>query len=303
MTTTAADIMNQPAVMNDIMNAFFAQKLGLVSLGVRNDTLTQSPGTKMDFPYWKMMGAVEELTEGEAMSVDKLTDGKFSVTIKEIGKAVGFTDTALRSLTIGKTPEEAADIAKTEAMRQLSIQFANKLDLDVIAMLKLAENYHQGFTAAAATDVFNVGNLLDQKITSFGDKQEEANAVLMHSLHLASLLKDNSTGFLKADATHPFFGVSGYQGLLLGQSVFVNDRVPELEAVGGKKVFASYTFKPEPFGLIHAKDFHIESDRDMLARQTIIGGTMWYGLTGLHGKVSVEDRRISMGAYATSVGA
>lgn len=304
MTTTAADIKVKQDVMNEHLDAFFNEKLGLISLGARNNELVGKPGETISFPYFKLIGDAEDLEEDEAMSVDKLTDDEFKVTIKETGKAVGFTDKSLRVSVAGQSPEAVRERVEKEALRQMALKFAKKVDDDLINdVLKVATNYHQGFTAAAATDVFNIGNLLTQKITSFGDKQDEAVAHLMHSLHLLTLLKDNTAGFLKADATHPFYGANGYQGLLLGQAIFVNDKVPQLANVDGKKAFAAYTFKADPFGLIHAKDFQPEQDRDILSRQNIIAGTMWYGLTGLHGKISVDDRRISMGSYATTVGA
>lgn len=304
MTTTAADINVRRDVMNDYLNAFFNEKLGLVSLGARNDQLTGKPGDTIAFPFWDMIGDAEELEENVAMTVDKLTDDQFKVKIKEVGKAVGFTDTAFRTLVSGDTPQAAKEAAIKEVLRQMALKFAKKVDDDIIRdVLKIATNYHQGFTAGVAADTMNIRNLNMQQTISFGDKAEEAQAHLMHSFHLMDLLNDNSAGFLKADATHPFYAANGYRGLLLGAPVFVNDKVPRLADVGAKQTFASFTFKANPFGLIHAKEFQPEQDRDILARQDIIAGTMWYGVTGFHGKLSPDDRRISMGAYATSVGA
>lgn len=304
MSTQSTDIVFVPQVANDHLAATFERKMGLMSLAVSDDTLKAAPGETVTFPYFKEIGEAQEVAEDEALEVDKLVDDKFSVTIKEVGKAVGWTDKALRVSGAGRSPQEVKSRNRTEALSQMGTRFAEHVDKDLITnVLSSAANYKTGFTAAAAADVFNVGNLLDMKIGAFGDKQEQAIAVAIHSLHFATLMKDAGTGFLKADATHPFYGAPGYQGLLLGQAVFVLDTMPRVADVGGKKAYAAYSFKANPFGIYWGKDFQPEEDRDILARENLLAGTMWYGLLGLHAKTADHDLRIARGTFTTAVNA
>lgn len=304
MTTTSADVNFIPQVANDHIAASFERKMGIARLAVEDRTLTAAPGETVIFPYFKQIGAVQEPAENEALDVDRLVDDKFSVTVKETGKAVGWTDKSRRVSGAGKNPADVKANTRGEALRQMGIRFAEHVDKDIINVIKDPVNHKVGYTAAAAADKFTIGSLLDLKIGAFGDKQDQAIALAIHSLHFATMMKDNNAGFLKADATHPMYGAPGYAGMLpLGQALFVLDTMPEAAPVGGKKVFGAFTFKADPFGIAWAQDFAPEEDRDILMRESIIAGTMWYGVLGLHGKVADHDLRIGYGTFATEVNA
>jgi hypothetical protein len=288
----AADVGFIPKVWSDHISAYFDRKMALGQLALMDRTLTAAPGETVTFPYYKAIGAAEEPGEDTALAVDKLVDDAFSVTVKEVGKAVAWTD---------KNKRKSAQVnPEGEAQGQIARVFAEKVDADIITEINTAGKYSAGYVAADAAGVCKVHNLLEGKILGFGDKHEAAIAVAMHSLCFLDMMKDSTVGFLKADATQPMYGIPGYQGLMLGMAVFTLDSMPELAPIDGTKAFATFCFKANPFGIYMAEDLKPEMDRDILYRQNIVSATMWYGVLSLHGKMASQDKRIIRNVFATS---
>lgn len=292
-----------PQVANDHINAYFDRKMGLGQLAVMDKTLEAAPGETVTFPYYKKMGDAEEPDENTGLTVDKLVDDKFQVTVKEIGKAAGWSDKQKRKSGAGIGLKGAGAKFRDEAFSQIGTLFAEKVDKDLITCISANGASKVGFTAGSAADLLTVGTVLDMKIGSFGDKQDQAVALAIHSLCLSTLLKDAGTGFLKADATMPLFGAPGFQGMLLGQALFVLDSCPRVTDVGGKKTYQAFTFKANSFGIYMAEEMNPEEDRDILMREGIVAATMWYGVLSLHAQVAADDLRIGSGTFATSVSA
>lgn len=296
--TISANNGFSPKVWNDHTLAYFRRKMALGSLALLDDTLKAKPGETVNFPFWKQIGDVQEPAETEGLEVDSLSDDAFSVTVKEVGKAVGWKDGAIRSSSVG--PSSAEPMA--EAQRQMARKFAEKVDKDIITEINLdSSKYQAGFVAAANTDVAKVQNILQGKINAFGDRQDEAVAIAMHSLCFADMMKDAGSNFLSALATDPMYGLPGFQGRLLGMALFTLDTMPQVTSVGGNKAYASFTFKANPFGIYMAQDLKPEMDRDILHRETIVAATMWYGVLALHAKIATDDYRIGRSIFATSV--
>ena len=298
MTATRSTDWNfDPKVWHDHVDAYFRDKLVFGALADIDDTLKSEPGETINFPYFKSIGDVEEPTEDESLTVDKLEDDSFSATVKEVGKAIGFKDKAIYSSAARR------DRNFSEAQRQMGRKFAEKMDDDLITEINTSGNYVDGFVGTANTDVCNVFNVNTAKYTSFGDRQSEAIAIYCHSLHILSLLNDSTSGFLKADATDPLWGQSGFAGRLLGLAVFESDKCPRGADLGGKKAYYSFICKPQPYGIITKQEIMFDTDRDILAREDVIAATQWYAVKAFHAKVATDDLRISRSLYATTVSA
>lgn len=291
--TVKADLLFVPQVASQHINAYFDRKLGLGQLAMIDKTLTAKPGETATFPFWKKIGAAEEPTETGSLTVDNMEDDKFSVTVKEIGKAVGWKDKARRVSGASKME------ADSEATAQIGRVFAEKVDADVITAVNGTNT--AGYVGTLATDVLTVRTLLESKILGFGDKQDQAVAVAMHSLDFLNLMKDSTAGFLAANATDPLYGAGGFMGRILGMAVFVLDTLPQGADIAAKKSFPHYIFKANPIGIYMAEDMKPEQDRDILAREDIMSATMWYGVLSLHGKVSADDKRVIRGYASTNV--
>ena len=302
--TQSTDISFVPKVWSDHTQAYVDEKLGISQLAFIDKTLEGKPGETVNFPYFKMIGDVQEPEEDEGLAVDKLLDDAFSVTIKEVGKAVGWTDKALRK-------SANKDLFVTEAQRQMAYKFSKKLDDDCLTVLLDADSsyipgsetssneYNVLESGGVNTNVATVPSLIGLKIAGFGDHAEDAQAIIMHSQHFVNIVRDTNSGFLKADAVDPFYNRPGFMGRLLGMAVFINDRIPQVGTVNGKKVRPVFMTKANPFGIFMAQDMRPEMDRDILQRETLVAATMWYGVLSLHGKVSAEDKRVVRGNFAT----
>lgn len=291
--TQSSNVGFIPQVASGHIQAYFDRKLGLGQLAMVDKTLTAKPGETATFPFWKKIGAAQEPAEDESLTVEPLIDDKFQVTVKEVGKAVGWKDKAHVVSGASKGDSQA------EAERQIGTVFAEKADADIITVAD-GSNV-AGYVGPGATDVLTVRTLLQSKILGFGDKQDQAIAVAMHSLDFLNMMTDSTAGFLAANATDPMYGAPGFMGRILGMAVFVLDTVPQGSNIAGKKSFAHYIFKANPYGIYMKQDMQVEKDRDILAREEIMAATMWYGVLSLHGKVSADDKRVIRGYASTNV--
>lgn len=285
--TQATDFSFVPKVWNDHIEGFFRTNLGWASLGALDRTLVAQPGTTIHFPYFGLIGAVEEPTETDVLGVDKLTDDSFEATVKEIGKAVGFKTAAYM-----KSAESKNEI-HNEVSRQIARRVAEKVQADIITEMNTVGNYVEGFAASDAGHVATVARILQGLVTAFGDRHKEAFALVMHSQAFLSMMTDSTAGFLKADANDPFYSMPGFEGRLLGKALFIDDSCPAGAAVGGKGTYQLFAVKPKPFGIMMKQDMMLETDKDILARETIIAATQWYAVKSFHAKASADDKRVA----------
>lgn len=282
--TQSSDFVFEPKVWKDHIRAYFDKKLVFGAIASKDDSLMAAPGETVNFPYFKAIGAVEEPAEDEGLSVDKLQDDSFSCTVKEVGKAVGIKKKAFKK---SATTKEAII---SEIQSQLGRVHAEKVDADLISEINTSGNYQQGYTSVtAATDYMNVRNLVQAKITGFGDKAEDAVAVQMHSLQFLDLLKDSTAGFLKADALDPFWGMGGFMGRILGMAVFVSDQCPAGGTIDSKSSKHAFLHKVNPYGIIMKQDMELESDYDTLQREWVFTSNEWYGVKSFHAKINSLD--------------
>lgn len=296
--TQASDVVFVPKVWSDHITAYFNKKLVFGAFALKNDQLTRSPGETVSFPYFKAIGDAEEPAENADLTVSALADDAFTATVKEVGKAVGFTGKSLRKSAADR------DTIFDEAQNQMARVIAEKVDADIITEINSNGNYTAGLVGTAfATGACTAANLLTGRTLAFGDRGDEAEVIFMHSLHFLSMMKDSGAGFIKADANDPMYLVKGFMGRIFGAAVVVTDSVPAGGTVDGKKTFYSFTCKPKSYGFIVAEEIMFEQDRDILARQSIITATQWYAVKGFHGKVHADDKRVCRNLFVTEVAA
>lgn len=295
--TVKADINFEPKVWADHVSAYFDRKMVVGQYALRDSTLQAAPGETVNFPFYKKIGDAEEPAEDQGLAVDRLQDDSFSCTVKEVAKAVGVKKSALR-----KSADRREGIF-SEIQQQIARVHAEKVDKDLITEMNTSGNYVAGFVAAAASDTAKITNIINGKIVGFGDKHDQAVAIFMHSFCLLDLLSDSTAGFLKADATDPMWGISGFAGRLLGMAVFTLDTMPRASDIGGKQVYHSFAIKANPYGIIQAEMPDMEMDYDQLHREYVFSGVQWYGVKAFHAKVSADDKRILRSTFATSINA
>lgn len=284
--TVAADWVFVPKVWRDHIEAYFDRKLVYGAVASRDNTLTNSPGETINFPYFNKIGDAEEPAETEGLSVDNLSDDSFSATVKEVGKAVGIKKKAFK-----KSAASAERITK-EAQRQIARVHAEKIDRDLLTEFTTSGNFRVGFLATtASTDMMTAGNLLTAKMKGLGDRANEAIVVYMHSLQFLDMMKDSTAGFLKADANDPMYLVQGFMGRLLGMGIVVVDTVPKETDIDSKDAYSAYIHTAEPYGICTKQDMELDEDYDILHREWVIASNEWYAVKSFHSKIASDNYR------------
>lgn len=295
--TQKADFNFNPQVASDHIHAYTEKSLVMGAFAVPNTDLAANAkaGETITFPFYKNIGAAEDLAETDVLTVDKLQDDSFQATVKEVGKAVGFKDASIIKSgdSEGNTYEEAT--------KQIGQRHAEKIDADLITEVMLPTSNTVAFSAAAATDVCNVQNILRGKITAFGDKQTQAKVLVLHSQHIITFGVELFNKMVIRDANDPYAQVPGWMGRILDMVVIVNDQMPRLADVAGKQVFAALTMKENPYGFIVKRQMNVEQDRDILARENVIAATQWYAVKSFHAKVHAADKRVGLMKFASEL--
>lgn len=295
--TKSSDFTFVPKVWSDHVSADFDRKMIVGKFAMRDRTLTAAPGDTVTFPFFKRIGAAEEPAEDSGLAVDKLQDDSFTCTVKEVAKAVGVKKRALR------TAAAKRERIFSECQDQIAQVHAEKVDADVISLMNTSGNYAAGFVGTATTDLAKITNIARGKILAFGDKQDQAVAMFVHSYHFLDLLTDSTAGFLKADANDPFWGMGGFQGRILGMALFTLDTMPRASDISGKQAYYSFIIKANPYGIMTAEEMEMEQDYDMLHREYVFAGSQYYGVCGFHAKVAATDLRVCRNLFCTSIDA
>ena len=297
-------------------SAYFRKRLVIARFGQIKST-ENIPGKDTTEPYFKKTKPAKAGVENTAVEIDNLVDAEFQMTVDEVVKGLGLTDSA--KVRFGAP----LPVWEQEAHRQIGRVFAEKLEDDVWTELKKPASFTElsspskDFSISKVFGVdkgtedpefklqeLNIRALTKLRTRGLGDDGDEAFAVIMHSSHYNSIELDQGAGFLKADARFPLFklkGFKGYTNLFLGLAFFVNDGVPagaditvtdSGSATQKYKTFYVYLLKRNSFCITRKKRPTIEYDRDITKRADIMVASQWYGVTGLHKKVSPDDVKI-----------
>ncbi|MFD7103108.1 N4-gp56 family major capsid protein [Streptomyces kasugaensis] len=262
--TTAAQMI-VPDVWADMVQAKFKGALVLGTMALNDTTLEGKPGDSVNFPKWKALTDAEDLTEGAPMTPEQLgTDPGNTATIKESGKAVEITDKA-RLVAFGDP--------FAETQRQLGLLIARKIDKDLTAAAETA-----GAITVNAADKALSWDVLVDGIARFGDEWEPDNmaGIVIHSLQRASIYKDPN--FISADK----FGTGaviprGVIGQIGGVNVYVSDRVTTTPgAEGTPATYNALMVRRGSLGLLYKRRPIVETDRDILARTTVVTTNVHY---------------------------
>ncbi|MFF2135547.1 N4-gp56 family major capsid protein [Streptomyces sp. NPDC058193] len=260
-TTSAQMIV--PDVWADMVQAKFKGAMILGTLATEDNTLEGKPGDTVSFPKWTALGEAEDLTEGTPMTPEQLgTDPGNSATIKEAGKAVELTDKS-RLVAFGDP--------YAETQRQLGVLIARKIDTD----LRLAAEAPGVITVDASTEALS-WDVMVSGIEKFGDEWDPDNmaGLVIHSTQRAALLRDPnfiSADKLGAGAVIPR-GVIGQAG---GVNILVSNRLTTA-GTGADTTYNALLLRRGSLGLLYKRRPIVETDRDILARTTVVTTNVHY---------------------------
>lgn len=277
MTQTTSANMIDPEVWADMMQAQFTGRLIFGQDGGAfaqvDNTLEGNPGDKISTPKWGKLGGddeLDDLTETAALVPDVLdSDSSDSAVIKEAGKAAEVTD---RALLIGYGDPLA------EVRRQFGVMTTRKVDSDLYSAAKSKAGLSLDKSATTDGLAFTVADALGK----FGDDADPADIAgfVIHSRQRTAAFKDDS--FISADK----YGngqvvVRGEIGNIYGVPIVVSDRVSvaagtDTEAGTADDVFTNLLVKRGALWLLYKRRAVVETDRDILARSTVVTTNIHY---------------------------
>ncbi|MFF9262002.1 N4-gp56 family major capsid protein [Streptomyces longwoodensis] len=285
MAQTTSAVVVVPEVWGDMAQAQFLGKVRVAgSAAVQEDnTLEGAPGDTIHFPKWGTLGDLDDLTETTPMVPTAMSTQDATATIKEAGKAVEITDKA--KLTSLGDPE-------AEARRQFGILAARKVDAALIAQAQADETAQGGgnplkFTTATGKTKFTWLDAMVPAIGQFGDEWEPEDfaGLFINSAQLGEAMADSQFIDAAKLGNGASAAVTGSIGRIGGVPVYVTNRIAP-----GKFLL----MKTGVLGLLYKRRPLVESDRDILARSTVVTTTLHYAVKRLN------DKGVAVGTLATT---
>lgn len=284
MATTVSSDLIIPEVWADTVGPLILGKSVMVPLSTTDDTLVGQPGEKIVFPKFNYIGDAVDLAETESIVPEKLTMTDSEATIKEAGKGVEITDKAVLT-SVGQP--------MSETQRQLATSIARKLDKDirqaaeeVITSVEAGVD-HRGnarpgsspLIVDATNEPFSWG-LFTAAAALFGDEYDpsEIAAVVLHSAQHIALMNDPK--FQSVDTFGPGAVIMrGQVGRIGSVPIVVSDQATATQSADATPVdrVRALIVKRGSLAINYKRRPIVETDRDILARSTVVTTNVHYG--------------------------
>ena len=235
--TKIADLIN-PQVLADMISAELPNAIVFAPLATVGRTLQGRAGNTLTMPKFGYIGDATDVAEGEDIPIAKMTTSETEVTIKKAGRGVELTDEAV----LNGYGDQVG-----EAKNQLKMAIANKVDNDMLEALRDA--------TLTATAGMTVEGLLTAR-AKFGENVNQAAVLVINSTNYAKIATDilpieNSDSVL----------LRGTVGQVAGLQVAISDKLSETEG---------FIVATGALGLEMKRDVMVETDRDIVAKTTVI---------------------------------
>ncbi|GAB2022425.1 N4-gp56 family major capsid protein [Pseudolactococcus yaeyamensis] len=262
MTTTMTTDMIIPEVMADMVSAKLPNKLRLTPLAGIDTTLQGRPGNKINVPKWSYIGEAEDVAEGAAIPLEKLSNTTFEMTIKKAGKGVEISDEALLS---------GYGDPLGEATNQLALSIADKIDSDLIAAALTTPQ------SVTITGVKLTLAKLQVAIDVFGDEDYQSMILVTSSANAVALRDEWIAAHPNADVTANI-QVKGAFASILGVDIIRSNKSGVGHGFLVKITADAETEEIEPaFKIIMKRSVEIEKDRDIVHKSTVLTADEHYG--------------------------
>ena len=248
-TTKLANLIN-PQVLADYINKKLIDNIVFAPLAEVDNTLLGNPGDTISFPAYAYIGAASDLTEASAISTVSLNASMVSVQIKEAGKGVEISDSAVLS-AYGNPVGEIGN--------QLLKSIADKVDIDFLATLG---NIAAGMTVSGVSTVMDISDALEK----FGEDIDGKKSLLVTPSMYTKIR--NTKDWAPASEFAAGALVRGAVGQIFGCDIIVSNR---LKTSGN-----GYIIKPGALRLVLKRDALLETDRDILRRVNVFTVTKHY---------------------------
>lgn len=263
MVATKVTDLIVPEVMADMISAKLPKKLRFTPLAEIDTTLQGRPGNTITVPKWSYIGAAEDVLEGAAIPTTALAKTSSKMTIKKAGKGIELTDEALLS---------GYGDPLGEAINQLSLSIADKIDNDIIAAATTAT---QSVSIPSSTKITIAK--LQNAIDIFGDEDYQSMILVTSSADAVALRDEWITAHPSADVVANV-QVKGAFANILGVDIIRSNK-----ATVGHGFLVKITADPETqetqaaFKIIMKRAVEIEKDRDIIHKTTVLTADEHYG--------------------------
>ena len=261
MATTLLANLLDPQVVADLVQKKLIYNIRFAPLADVDTTLVGRPGDTVTLPYFNYIGKADDLTEASAISAVSLTTGSASVQIKEAGKAVEITDTAILS-GYGDPYGQAAE--------QIVLSMGDKIDYDLLTILASIDSTMTKYTDAS-TSAIAVPDIADA-LELFGE-DIDGTKVLLASPKLYTKIRATKDWAPASEFSAEAL-VRGSVGQIFGCNIIVTNRLKGVAGTGLDE--DAYIVKPGALRLFLKRDSLVESDRDILKRINVISVTKHY---------------------------
>lgn len=262
----------QDVVVPEVFNPYVIQRTaelsalsqaGIISNNPELDRLATAGSRLINMPYWEDLdGDDEVLSDGEALTPDKITAGKDIAVLYMRGKAWSVNDLA-KALS-GDDPMAAIGdlVAAYWARRRQALLFSTLKG--VFAAASMAGNLHDisGATGNSGADALIAGTTFLDAAQKMGDAKGKLTAVGMHSAVATYLAKKDLIEYKPDSEGNPTIKY------FLGKRVIEDDGCPFDTST---KICTTYLFGEGAIGLGNgAAPVPTEMDRDSLAGDDIL---------------------------------
>jgi len=261
--TTLSNIIN-PQVMADMISAELPNALQVSKLYKVDRTLTGKAGNTITVPQWAYIGSADDLAEGVEGTVTQMTaSADKEYTVKKAVKNVELTDEALLS---------GYGDPKGEAVRQLKLAIADKVDNDGIALLKGITSATEG-AQFVSSDANALGyDVVCEALDLFSDEEQGGDKVLLVDAQGIKDLRKDTRFVDKYSDTGVAMMASGVVGRIAGCEVVISNK---LNPASGK-THKAIVMKPNAITAFIKRDVTVETARNILAKTTTISADEHY---------------------------
>lgn len=252
--TKLASLIN-PQVLADMIDKKLLDDVKFAPLCVVDNTLVARPGNTITLPFYKSIGVASDVTEGADMGIAKLMEDSTTATVKKVGLAIQITDEAILS-AYGRPVDEA--------VRQLRMAIAGKLDNDVLGVLEAIDPsgsyyYSTTNTSFAADDIADA-------LVKFGEDIDGEKVLLISPETYAVLRKADD--WCPASEIAANLIIKGAVGMIHGCQVVISNKL--------KTKKEAFIVKPNALRVFMKRDTMVETDRDILNGSNVIAANKHY---------------------------
>lgn len=251
--TKLSNLINSQ-VMGDMISAKLPKAIKFAPLAKIDTTLVGQAGNTITVPAYAYIGDADDVAEGVAMGTVVLTASSTQATVKKAGKAIEITDESVLS---------GYGDPVGEATNQLTMSIASKVDSDCVTALGSATLVQDN-----SASIISYNGIVDA-VDKFQEEDYEAKVLFVHPSQVTQLRKDAD---FKDVNKYPLQTVmTGVIGEIAGCQVVPSKRVPN-----DTTTYTNYIVKTGAFTIYMKKDVEVESDRDILAKTTVLSADEHY---------------------------